>query len=91
MQGVLALAIELWSFESPDGLSSPHFGSVNVILTLFQKWGVTSEVRSLKIFECKIFATLEAYNFLFKPSIEVSFRAKLVPRWKLSNDVWHAT
>jgi hypothetical protein len=38
-RGVLTPAIELWSFKSPEGLPSPHFGSVSVILTLFQKWG----------------------------------------------------
>jgi len=32
-------AIELWSFGSFGGLPSPHFGSVGVIFTLFQKWG----------------------------------------------------
>jgi hypothetical protein len=36
MQGVLTLVIELWSFGSPGGLPSPHFGSVNFIFTLFQ-------------------------------------------------------
>jgi hypothetical protein len=35
MQGVLTLAIQLWSFESLERLPSSHFGS----LTLFQKWG----------------------------------------------------
>jgi len=38
-QGVLTFAIELWSFGSLEGVLNPHFGSVNVILTLFQKWG----------------------------------------------------
>jgi len=42
MQGVLTPAIELWSFKSPGGLPSPHFGSVNVILTLYQKWVATN-------------------------------------------------
>jgi hypothetical protein len=37
MQGFLTPEIELWSFGSPDGLPSPHFGSVSVILPLFQK------------------------------------------------------
>jgi hypothetical protein len=37
--GVLTPAIELWSFGSLGGLLSPHFGSVNFILTLFSKWG----------------------------------------------------
>jgi hypothetical protein len=36
MQGVLTLAIELWTFGSLGGLPSPHFESVNLILTLFQ-------------------------------------------------------
>ncbi len=39
MQGVLTPAIEIWNFKSPRGLPSPHFESVNVIFTLFQKWG----------------------------------------------------
>jgi len=36
MQGVLTPEIELWSFKSPEGLPSPHFGSVSLILTLSQ-------------------------------------------------------
>jgi hypothetical protein len=36
MQGVLTLVIELQNFESPGGLSSSHFKSVNLILTLFK-------------------------------------------------------
>jgi hypothetical protein len=41
-RGVLTLAIEFWIFRSPEGLRSleglpsPHFGNVNVILTLLQ-------------------------------------------------------
>jgi hypothetical protein len=35
----LTPAIKLWSFKSPRGLPSPHFGSVSVIFTFFQKWG----------------------------------------------------
>jgi hypothetical protein len=35
-QGVLTLAIELRAFRSPEGLPSPHFGSVSVILTFLQ-------------------------------------------------------
>jgi hypothetical protein len=46
MWGVLTLAILLWSFGSPGGLPSPHFGSVNVILTLFQKWGCDNQFDS---------------------------------------------
>jgi len=38
-RGVLTPTIELWNFGRPGGLPSPHFGSVSVILTLFQKWG----------------------------------------------------
>ncbi len=38
-RGVLTPEIELQSFKSPKGLPSPHFENVNVILTLFQKWG----------------------------------------------------
>jgi hypothetical protein len=38
-RGVLTPAIELKSFRSPGGLPSPHFMSVNFILTLFSKWG----------------------------------------------------
>jgi len=38
-KGVLTPTIELWSFGNPRGLPSSHFGSVSVILTLFQKWG----------------------------------------------------
>jgi hypothetical protein len=34
MQSVLTSAIELWSFGSPRGLPSPHFGSVSLILIL---------------------------------------------------------
>jgi hypothetical protein len=36
MWGVLTLAIELWTFGSPGGLPSPHFGNVSFILTLSQ-------------------------------------------------------
>jgi hypothetical protein len=43
MQGVLIHAIQVWSFGSLGGLPSPHFGSVSVILTLFQKWGCDSD------------------------------------------------
>ncbi len=39
MQGVLTPTIELWSFGSLTGLLSPHFESVSVILSLFQKQG----------------------------------------------------
>jgi hypothetical protein len=39
MRGVLTPVVQLWSFGSPGGLLSPHFESVSVILTLFQKWG----------------------------------------------------
>jgi hypothetical protein len=38
----LTPAILLWSFGSPGGLPSPHFGSVSVIFTFFQKWGCES-------------------------------------------------
>jgi hypothetical protein len=37
MRSVLTPTIEFWSVGSPDGLPSPHFGSVSVILPLFQK------------------------------------------------------
>jgi hypothetical protein len=43
-RGVLTPAIELWNFESLEGLPSPHFGSVSVILTLFQKWRCDTQV-----------------------------------------------
>jgi hypothetical protein len=36
MRGVLTPIIELWSFGSPDGLPSSHFGSVSLILTFSQ-------------------------------------------------------
>jgi hypothetical protein len=36
MRGVLTLAIKLWTFGSPKGLPSPHFGSVSLIFTLSQ-------------------------------------------------------
>ncbi len=36
MRGVLTLVIELWSFDNPGRLLSPHFGSVRLILTLSQ-------------------------------------------------------
>jgi hypothetical protein len=39
MSGVLAPAIELWSFRSPRGLPSPNFENVSFILTLPSKWG----------------------------------------------------
>jgi hypothetical protein len=38
-RGVLTLAIQLGSFGSPKGFPNPHFGSVSVIFTFFQKWG----------------------------------------------------
>jgi hypothetical protein len=41
MQSVLTPEIELWSFRSPGGLPSPHFGSERVILSLFQSRVVT--------------------------------------------------
>ncbi len=44
MQGVLTPAIELWSFESPGRLPSPHFGSEGVILSLFQSKVATCDV-----------------------------------------------
>ncbi len=44
MQGVLTLAIELWSFGSPSGLPSPHFGSEGVIFSLFQSRVATIEM-----------------------------------------------
>jgi hypothetical protein len=40
MQGDLALAIELWIFESPGELHFPTFGSVSCILTLSPKVGL---------------------------------------------------
>jgi len=39
MQGVLTPTIEFWVFESPGGLPSPIFESVNGDLTLPSKWG----------------------------------------------------
>jgi len=50
MQGVLAPAIELWSFKSPGGLSSPHFESVSFILTLSQV-GLRQHLTSPRKFE----------------------------------------
>jgi hypothetical protein len=41
MRGVLTLAFELWTFKSPVGLPSPHFGNVSLILTLSQSRVVT--------------------------------------------------
>jgi hypothetical protein len=42
-RGVLTLAIEFYVFGSLEGLSSPHFGSVSVILTLLQS-GVATNI-----------------------------------------------
>ncbi len=44
MRGVLTLAIELWTFGSPGRLLSPHFESVNLILTLSQSRVATHQV-----------------------------------------------
>jgi hypothetical protein len=50
MQGVLTLAIELWTFGSPRrllsprGLPSPHFGNVSLILTLSQNRVTTCDM-----------------------------------------------
>jgi len=38
-QNVLTPTIELWNFESPEGLQVPTFGNVNLIFTLASKWG----------------------------------------------------
>jgi hypothetical protein len=51
MQGVLTLAIQIWSFGSPKGPPSPHFGSVSVILTLFQKWGCDNDRPYQRIYQ----------------------------------------
>jgi hypothetical protein len=48
-QGVLTPAIELWNFGSPGGLPSPHFSSVSVILTLFQKWGCNKNPLGIEV------------------------------------------
>jgi hypothetical protein len=49
MRGVLTLAIKLWTFGSLEGLPSPHFGGVSLILTLSQS-KVT--IIFLSIFAC---------------------------------------
>ncbi len=78
--------MELWSFGSPEGLTSPHFGSVSVILIVFQKWGCDNpyvilsrdyQVGSSEIPQIKTFGILEACNFLCNPSIEVRSKSKL--------------
>jgi hypothetical protein len=38
-----------------------------------------SQVKSFEIFEIKILTTLETYNILCRPSIEVKFKIKLYP------------
>jgi len=50
-----------------------------------------SQARSLEIPKIRTFTTLEAHNFLCKPSIEVNFKENYSPCWELSKDMWHAT
>jgi len=54
----------------------PHDLHANVIL--FRN----SKVMSSEIFEIRTLATLEAHNFLCKPSIEVRLKTKLYPSSK---------
>jgi hypothetical protein len=49
MRGVLTPAIELWNFESHEGLPSPHFESVSLILTFSQSRIATIEYMFLWI------------------------------------------
>jgi hypothetical protein len=78
MRGVLTPIIELWSFESPNGLPSPHFGSVSLILTLSQsrvatylaiKWGCDNKLWQLITSEVKSFQVL---IFYFKLTLKSS-------------------
>jgi hypothetical protein len=57
-RGVLTPIIELWIFRSPRGLPSPHFGNVNVILTLFQNGVATFNYCWLQVVTSVISITL---------------------------------
>jgi len=48
IQGVLASAVELYTFGSPRGLQIPNFGSVSFILTLGQS-GVATAAYAFEI------------------------------------------
>jgi hypothetical protein len=82
MQGVLTLAIELWTFGSPGGLPSPHFGSVSLIFTLFQSRVATAITKTKSSWENNLMVgrsspriTLKsqsnAYHIIFSQSFYV--------------------
>jgi len=82
MWGVLTPTIELWSFGSPEGLSSPHFGSVSLILTLSQSRVATTKVGTPVI--------LGRHNFVCRPLIEMSSKQSCSLCRELSNGMLHA-
>jgi hypothetical protein len=68
MQGVLTSIIELWSFESPGGLPSPIFESVNGDLTLPSKWGCDNSYNKKNFETLNFFFVIWKFFYLYMTS-----------------------
>ncbi len=91
-RGVLTPTIKLWSFGSLGGLPSPHFGSVNVILTLFQMWScdnnlvISLESMSTKDVDLQLIVARLLHKVSKRKECESSKTTALVNKTHKSNE-----